>query len=94
MEIINYFPWEGADDTTGTCSVCHCRTDKNIFENLGFHFGQKWPVLGCKLVIFGTYKKHFFTPGMCFHIPYDEELLLFLQTDSFSQNKKNRLILR
>ena len=37
-------------------------------------------------------EKLFLTPWMCFHMPLDEELRIFLQTDSFLQNNKKQVV--
>ena len=43
------------DDTTGTSTVCRCRSDANIFENLGFHFWSKMAHFRSKIAIFGLF---------------------------------------
>ena len=43
------------DDTTGTGIVCHCRSDKNIFENLGFNFCSKMVHFRSKIAIFSLF---------------------------------------
>ena len=55
------------DDAKGTGTVFHCRSDKNIFKNLRFHFWSKMAHFRSKIAIFGlfSYKgKHIPSEGV------------------------------
>ena len=43
------------DDPSSSGTVCPCRSDTNIFKNLGFHFWSKMAHFRSKIAIFGLF---------------------------------------